>query len=158
MNLPQASRAGFELLTWGNMNLPQPAPNLPRGRSRPALTPAPPVRRAGGRGQVSRADKFTASTCNKCGVITLTGTTYGLRLNLEPRTLDDHTEYLALADGTRTYNLLPDLTAQRRHLEHIKRPERHPRHAEHVCGQQYGTQPRPVPPAPPVSPGDDPPF
>ena len=100
---------------------------------------------------------FTASICPKCSAAILAGTTYGLRLDLEPRTLDDHTEYLALADNNRTYNLLPDLTAQRRHLEHIKRPERHPRHAEHVCGQQYGRNPRPAPSVPAVV-HDDPPF
>lgn len=104
-----------------------------------------------------RTEHFTANTCSKCSVVILAGTTYGLHLNLEPRTLDDHTEYLALADNVRTYNLHPDLTARRRHLEHIIRPERHPRHAEHVCGQQYGRNPRPAPSVPAVV-HDDPPF
>lgn len=119
---------------------------------------SPPVGGNADHGRRNRPDTFTANTCRKCGAITLTGSTYGLPLHLEPRTLDDNTEYLALADGTRTYNLLPDNTAQRRHLEHIKHPERHPRHAEHTCGKQYGTQPRPAPPASPVNSGDDPPF
>jgi len=105
-----------------------------------------------------RTDRFTANTCRKCGAIILTGTTYGLVLHLEPRTLTDETEYRALVDQVPTYNLLPDNTVDRRHLEHIKHPERYPRHAEHVCGKQYGTQPRPTPPAPPEPPGDDLPF
>ena len=146
MNLPQASRAGFTPLTRGNTNLPQPAPNLPQGSSQPALIPAPPVRGAGSRGQVTPTKHFTANTCRKCSAITIAGTTYGLRIDLEPQVLNDHTEYAALLAGIPTYDLWPDRTARRRHLEEIAHPERVPRHAHHTCGTTYGTLPRPTPP------------
>jgi hypothetical protein len=90
---------------------------------------------------------FTASTCRNCSAITIAGTTYGLRINLEPQALDDHTEYAALLAGVPTYDLWPDRTARRRHLEEIQQPERVPRHAHHTCGTTYGTLPRPTPPA-----------
>ena len=157
MNPPQASRAGFTPVTRANTNLPQPAPNLPQGTSQPALIPAPPVRRAGSRGQV-HTNRFTVGTCRKCGAITITGTTYGIRLDLEPNTLNDHTEYAALTDHVPTYDLWPDRTARRRHLEEIKWPERVPRHARHTCGTTYGTDPRPEPPAQPAPTSDTPPF
>ena len=91
--------------------------------------------------------QFTAHTCRKCGAITITGTTYGLRVDLEPTTLDDHTEYAALLAGIPTYDLWPDRTARRRHLEEISHAERVPRHAHHTCGTTYGTLARPTPPA-----------
>lgn len=118
---------------------------------------SPPIRGERGLRTPERTEHLTANTCPKCKSAILAGTTYGMRLNLEPRTLDDHTEYLALADNVRTYNLLPDRTAQRRHVEHIKRPSTNPRHAEHTCGSQYGHHPAPAPPAQPVD-HDDPPF
>ena len=102
---------------------------------------------------------FTASTCRKCGAITITGTIHGLPHHLEPTTLDDHTEYAALADHVPTYDLWPDRTARRRHLEEISHPDRVPRHARHTCGTTYGTHARPTPPA--TNPGDPngpPPF
>ena len=102
---------------------------------------------------------FTASTCRKCGAITITGTIHGLPHHLEPTTLDDHTEYAALADHVPTYDLWPDRTARRRHLEEISHPDRVPRHAQHTCGTTYGTHARPTPPA--TNPGDPngpPPF
>ena len=102
---------------------------------------------------------FTASTCRKCGAITITGTIPGLPHHLEPTTLDDHTEYAALADHVPTYDLWPDRTARRRHLEEISHPDRVPRHAQHTCGTTYGTHARPTPPA--TNPGDPngpPPF
>lgn len=157
MNPPQASGAGFTPVTRANTNLPQPAPNLPQGTSQPALIPAPPVRRAGSRGQV-HTNSFTAATCSKCAAIVIAGQIHGLRLNLEPTTLNDLTEYQAIRDGIPTYDLWPDLTARRRHLEEIKWPERVPRHARHTCGTTYGTDPRPQPPAQPVITDDTPPF
>lgn len=93
-----------------------------------------------------RTEHFTASTCRQCGHIVLAGTIYGLHLDLEPTTLDDQGEYLALRDGVPTYDLWPDRTARRRHLEEIAHPERVPRHARHTCGSQYGQHPRPTPP------------
>lgn len=101
---------------------------------------------------------FTASTCRKCGGITIAGTTYGLRVDLEPTTLDDHTEYAALADNVPTYDLWPDRTARRRHLEEIKHPERVPRHAAHSCDRTYGTNPRPSPAVSPRPIDGPPPF
>lgn len=101
---------------------------------------------------------FTANTCRKCGRITITGTLHGLRLDLEPTTLNDHTEYQALADQVPTYDLWPDRTARRRHLEEIKYPERVPRHARHTCGTTYGTNPRPHPEPTPRPTTDEPPF
>lgn len=109
-------------------------------------------------GPTGRTDKFTASTCHKCGHIILAGQIHGLRLDLEPTTLNDLTEYQALADGVPTYDLWPDRTARRRHLEEIKWPERVPRHARHTCGTTYGTDPRPEPPAQPSPTNDTPPF
>lgn len=109
-------------------------------------------------GPTRRTDKFTASTCRQCGHIILAGQIHGLRLDLEPATLNDLTEYQALADGIPTYDLWPDRTARRRHLEEIKWPERVPRHARHTCGTTYGTDPRPQPPAQPVITDDTPPF
>ncbi len=147
MTLHQGNSAGFTPLTRENNNLHQPAPNLHQCRSQPALTPAPPVRGAGGKGQVILSKHFTASTCRKCGAITLTGTTYGIRIDLEPTTLDDHTEYAALVNQVPTYDLWPDRSARQRHLEEIKWPDRVPRHAQHTCGTTYGTHPRPTPPA-----------
>jgi hypothetical protein len=90
---------------------------------------------------------FTAHACRKCGAITIAGTTYGLRVDLEPQVLNDQTEYAALIAGVPTYDLWPDRTARRRHLEEIQQPERVPRHARHTCGTTYGTLPRPTPPA-----------
>ena len=102
---------------------------------------------------------FTASTCSKCAAIVLAGQILGLRLNLEPTMLNDHTEYQALADGIPTYDLWPDRIARRRHLEQIKWPDRVPRHAQHTCGTQYGTDPRPNPPTTPrPDPHGPPPF
>ena len=119
-------------------------------------TPAPRPRSTPGRGRGRRADpgttpahptnKFTAHTCRKCSAITIAGTTYGLRVDLEPQALNDHTEYAALLAGIPTYDLWPDRTARRRHLEEISHPERVPRHAHHTCGTTYGTLPRPTPP------------
>jgi len=117
---------------------PRPGSIPGRGRGRradPAATPPKPTR------------NFTASTCRNCSAITIAGTTYGLRINLEPQALDDHTEYAALLAGVPTYDLWPDRTARRRHLEEIQQPERVPRHAHHTCGTTYGTLPRPTPPA-----------
>lgn len=105
-----------------------------------------------------RTTYFAASTCRKCGHIILAGTTYGLRLDLEPRQLDDQTEVDALADNVPTYNLLPDRTAQRRHLEEIRGPAKHPRHAKHTCGRQYGHHSPPPAPATPSTTDDRPPF
>ncbi len=147
MTLHRADSAGFTPLTRQNTHLHQPAPNLHQRRSQPALTPAPPVRGAGGRGQVTLTKHFTAYTCRKCGAITIAGTTYGLRVDLEPQVLTDVTEYAALLAGVPTYDLWPDRTARRRHLEEIQQPERVPRHAHHTCGTTYGTLPRPTPPA-----------
>lgn len=111
---------------------------------------SPPIRGNGGTGPRPQ-QHFTASTCRKCHHIILTGTIHGLPLNLEPTTLNDHTEYQALRDGTPTYDLWPDRKARRRHLEEIQAPERVPRHARHTCGTTYGTDPRPEPPAQPSS-------
>ena len=126
----------------------------------PSTFPVPPP--IGGNretGRPHRTQHFTANTCRKCAAIVITGTTHGLHLDLEPTTLNDHTEYQALADGIPTYDLWPDRTARRRHLEEIKHPERVPRHARHTCGTTYGTDPRPDPstqPSPTTS--DSPPF
>jgi len=115
---------------------PRPLPMQGRGRGRGEnLVPT-----------ASRTKHFTASTCRKCGAITITGTTYGLRVDLEPQVLSDETEYAALLAGVPTYDLWPDRTARRRHLEEIAHPERVPRHAHHTCGTTYGTLPRPTPP------------
>jgi hypothetical protein len=101
--------------------------------------------------------KFTASTCRKCGAITIAGLTYGLRVDLEPQVLDDETEYAALLDGVPTYDLWPDRIARRRHLENIRQPDKAPRHARHTCGTTYGTQPRPTPATNPRPTTDGPP-
>jgi hypothetical protein len=100
---------------------------------------------------------FTASTCRKCGGITIAGQTYGLRVDLEPHMLDDETEYAALLAGIPTYDLYPDRIARRRHLEEISHPERVPRHARHSCDRTYGTRPRPTPAATPRPSADGPP-
>jgi len=84
---------------------------------------------------------FTANTCPKCQAITIAGAPHGIRIDLEPTTLDDHTEYAALLADIPTYDLWPDHVARRRHLEEIKYPDRVPRHARHTCGTTYGTQP-----------------
>lgn len=108
----------------------------------------PEVRRpkGGHPGPPSRPTKhFTASTCRKCGAITIAGTIYGLRFDLEPTILDDETEYAALLDGVHTYNLWPDRIARRRHVQDIRGPDRAPRHAAHSCDRTYGTIPRPAP-------------
>ena len=117
-----------------------------------SLRPRPMPGRGRGRGgdlvpTSSLTKHFTASTCRKCSAITIAGTIYGLRVDLEPQVLDDETEYAALADNVPTYNLWPDRVARRRHLEEISRPERVPRHARHTCHHTYGTRPRPTPPA-----------
>ena len=117
---------------------------------------SPPI--GGNRGTGPRPTKhFTANTCPKCSAITITGTTYGLRIDLEPQVLDDHTEYAALLAGIPTYDLYPDRIARRRHLEEISHPERVPRHARHTCGTTYGTQPRPAPATTPRPNTDGPP-
>ena len=128
----------------GKTRLPHESTSSPR--------PLPMQGRGRGRGEnlvptSSRTKHFTAHTCRKCSAITISGTTYGLRVDLEPTTLDDHTEYAALLAGIPTYDLWPDRTARRRHLEEISHPERVPRHAHHTCGTTYGTLPRPTPPA-----------
>jgi hypothetical protein len=108
---------------------------------------SPPIGGNAERGRNQPTKHFTAHTCRKCGGITIAGTTYGLRVDLETTCLDDHTEYAALVDQVPTYDLWPDRTARRRHLEEITHPERVPRHAHHTCGTTYGTLPRPTPPA-----------
>ena len=105
----------------------------------------------------SPTQHFTANTCPKCSAITITGTTYGLRIDLEPQVLDDHTEYAALLAGVPTYDLWPDRIARRRHLENICQPDKAPRHARHTCGTTYGTQPRPAPATTPRPNTDGPP-
>ena len=157
MTLHQGNSAGFTPLTRGNTNLHQPAPNLHQCRSQPALTPAPPVRGAGGRGQVHPTKHFTANTCPKCGAITIAGLTYGIRIDLEPQVLDDHTEYAALLDSVPTYDLWPDRIARRRHLENIRQPDKAPRHARHTCDRTYGTRARPAPAVNHRPPADGPP-
>jgi hypothetical protein len=97
------------------------------------------------RGRHQPTHKFTANTCRKCGAITIAGLTYGLRIDLEPQVLDDHTEYAALLDGVPTYDLWPDLIARRRHLENIRQPDKAHRHARHTCDRTYGTRARPAP-------------
>ena len=101
---------------------------------------------------------FTANTCRKCGAITITGTIQGLQTDLEPQILNDHTEYAALLAGIPTYDLWPDRIARRRHLEHIRHPDKTHRHAQHTCGTTYGTQPRPTPLNPPPPTDGPPPF
>ena len=103
---------------------------------------------------------FTANTCPKCGNITITGTTSGIPLHLEPHMLNDQTEYNALHDQVPTYDLWPDRIARRRQHAHITHPTRVPRHAQHTCHTTYGTTPRPTPPAQPhAAPhSDTPPF
>jgi hypothetical protein len=90
---------------------------------------------------------FTANTCPKCQAITIAGAPHGIRIDLEPTTLDDHTEYAALLADIPTYDLWPDNVARRRHLEEIAHPQRVPRHARHTCSTTYGQNPRPTPPA-----------
>ena len=135
--------------------IPTDSPQLP------GLFPVPPP--TGGNRESRRhpiTKHFTASTCPKCGDITITGTTYGLHLHLEPHMLNDQTEYNALHDQVPTYDLWPDRIARRRHHAHITHPTRVPRHAQHTCHTTYGTTPRPTPPAqPPAAPhSDTPPF
>ena len=137
----------------------QRAPRAAEGLNFSALGPEVRRPKGGHPGPTPRpTPHFSASTCSKCARIVLAGTIHGLRLDLEPTTLNDHTEYQALADGIPTYDLWPDRTARRRHLEEIKWPERVPRHARHTCGTTYGTNPRPKPPARPSPTGDTPPF
>ena len=109
------------------------------------------------RGRRHDTPKFTANTCRKCSAITIAGTTHGLRIDLEPTILDDHTEYAALLAGVPTYDLWPDRIARRRWLENIRQPDKAPRHARHTCGTTYGTQPRPTPATNPRPPADGPP-
>ena len=135
--------------------IPTDSPQLP------GLFPVPPP--TGGNRESRRhpiTKHFTANTCPKCGDITITGTTYGLHLHLEPQMLNDQTEYNALHDQVPTYDLWPDRIARRRHHAHITHPTRVPRHAQHTCHTTYGTTPRPTPPAPPhAAPhSDTPPF
>lgn len=108
---------------------------------------SPPIGGNAERGRNQPTKHFTANTCRKCQAITIAGTTYGIRIDLEPQALDDHTEYAALLDGIPTYDLWPDRQARRRHLEEIAHLERVPRHARHTCGTTYGQLPRPTPPA-----------
>lgn len=152
---PKPTPSGHAVPHWSPA-CPTVVPDVPQ--QLPLLVPlSPPIGGTRGPRRGTGTEHFTANTCPKCKTAILAGTTYGMRLNLEPRVLNDHTEYAALLDQVRTYNLLPDNTAQRRHVEHIKRPSTHPRHAEHTCGKQYGQQPAPAPPAQPVD-HDDPPF
>jgi len=126
----------------------QRAPRAAEGPNFSALGPEVRRPKGGHPGPPPRPTQhFTASTCRKCGAITIAGTTYGLRIDLEPQVLDDETEYAALLDGVPTYDLWPDLIARRRHLENIRQPDKAPRHARHTCGTTYGTKPRPNPPA-----------
>ena len=134
---------------------PAVVPNVPRQLSL-VVPSSPPIGGNGGTGP-HRTQHFTASTCRKCSHIILAGQIHGLRLDLEPTTLNDLTEYQALADGIPTYDLWPDRTARRRHLEEIAAPERVPRHARHTCGTTYGTDPRPTPAVSP-KPSADPQF
>jgi hypothetical protein len=126
----------------------QRAPRAAEGPNFSALGPEVRRPKGGHPGPPPRPTKhFTANTCRKCGAITIAGTTYGIRIDLEPHVLDDLTEYQAIRDNVPTYDLWPDRQARRRHLEEIAHPERVPRHARHTCGTTYGTQPRPTPPA-----------
>ena len=138
----------------------QRAARAPEGPNHSALGPRGglSIERPSARPAQPRTQYFTASTCRKCGHVILAGQILGLRLDLEPAMLNDITEYQALRDGVPTYDLWPDRTARRRHLEEIKYPDRVPRHARHTCGTTYGTDPRPEPPARPAINPDDPQF
>ena len=140
-SLPDASRArpGKPPAPWQEEQLPGfPASLHSRKQEAGSNLPGAPARKP--------TKHFTAHTCRKCSAITIAGTTYGLRVDLEPQVLSDETEYAALFAGVPTYDLWPDRTARRRHLEEISHPERVPRHAHHTCGTTYGTLPRPTPP------------
>ena len=102
-------------------------------------------------------EHFKPATCPKCHTATLHGIADGITRHLEPRALTDHGEYHAIAAGLRTYNLHPDRTAMPRTISHIVAPDRHPRLAQHACGQQYGDQALPGPRPRPAD-HDDPPF
>jgi hypothetical protein len=124
---------------------PPMVPAVPRQLSL-VVPSSPPIGGNGGTGP-RLTPHFTANTCPKCQAITIAGAPHGIRIDLEPTTLDDHTEYAALLADIPTYDLWPDNVARRRHLEEIAHPQRVPRHARHTCGTTYGTQPRPTPPA-----------
>lgn len=109
---------------------PRSIPGRGRGRvSDPAQTP--PLNR-----------KFTANTCPACGATTIAGLVLGIRVDLEPHTLSDLEEYQAIRDGVRTWDYRHDATITDRGVAEIRGPTRHDRHARHVCGTTYGTQPR----------------
>lgn len=83
--------------------IPADSPKLP------GLFPVPPP--IGGNRESRRpriTPNFTAHTCRKCSAITITGTIHGIRIDLEPQVLDDHTEYAALLDNVPTYDLYPE--------------------------------------------------
>lgn len=105
---------------------------------------SPPIGGNAERGRNRNPEKFTADTCRKCSAITIAGTIQGIRHDLEPNTLNDHTEYQAIADNVPTYDLWPDRIARRRWVEHIRYPDQTHRHAQHTCGTTYGTTPRPT--------------
>lgn len=144
------------------MTDPATTPPRPRQIGRNALfkqmtviphetTPPPRPRSIPGRGRGRVSDpaknppitrRFTANTCPACGAITISGLVLGIRLDLEPLSLTDHDECRAIADQVATYNLHPDLVVRLRGVAEIRSPSRHERHARHVCGTTYGTQPR----------------
>ena len=133
----------------------QRAPRAGEGPDHSALGPRGGLSRE--RPSARPTERFTASTCKKCGAATLLGIADGITRDLEPRALTDHGEYRAIAAGLRTYNLHPDRTAMPRTISHIAAPDRHPRLAQHACGQQYGDQALPGPRPRPAD-HDDPPF
>jgi len=134
---------------------PPLVPSVPRDLSLVCPSP-PPI--GGDQGTGPRSTRrFTATTCRKCGAIVLAGIADGILRKLEPRVLDDLTEYQALADGVPTYNLHPDRQVTRRGYAHIIADTRHPRLPAHVCGKSYASLPLPTPPRPPVK-GDEPEF
>ncbi len=151
--VPTSSQGNFAEL-WAETGPPHESTSSPR----------PPHIGGRGRGRggnlvptSSLTFTFKPSTCQKCHTATLHGIADGITRHLEPRALTDHGEYRALAAGLRTYNLHPDRTAMPRTISHIAAPDRHPRLAQHACGQQYGDQALPGPRPRPAD-HDDPPF
>jgi hypothetical protein len=99
------------------------------------------------------------SKCPDCSQEVIHSHYLGLVFILEPTELTDVDEARAIAAGSQTYNLWPVNHPRARHLSDILYRDVAPRHAQHVCGQTFGSQPRqPSSTHKPPTITDDPPY
>ena len=82
------------------------------------------------------------ATCPDCGQEVIHTHYLGFIITLEPAELTDADEARAIAANSQTFNLWPIKRPRPRYLSAILHRNVAPRHAQHACGQTFGSQPR----------------